>query len=119
MRAFDRIGRGGSFHEAPDLDFVQLGTGARTNANSNWETTRWKAQSRARRNFAFTLIAPETSQATIHFSGNVVIETESMSIQAEQADMNRVTREFVIGGPLHVRLKYLAVIAGPESLIRY
>jgi len=41
----------------------------------------------------------ETSQSTVHFSGNVVIETERMSIQAEQADMNRATREFVIGGP--------------------
>jgi lipopolysaccharide assembly outer membrane protein LptD (OstA) len=61
----------------------------------------------------------ETFQATIHFSGNVVIETESMSIQADQADMNRATRELVVSGPLHVRLKYLAVIAGRESLIRY
>lgn len=53
----------------------------------------------------------ERSLSTVFFSGHVVIETDSVLIQADQAEingateMNRPTREFVIGGPVHVKLK--------------
>ena len=47
----------------------------------------------------------ENEGATVHRSGHVAIETDALSIQADDVDFNRYTHQLVARGEVHVNLK--------------
>jgi lipopolysaccharide assembly outer membrane protein LptD (OstA) len=50
-------------------------------------------------------LTQERAGSVIHLTGKVMVETDSMVLQADEADYNSDTREIRAKGAVHIKLK--------------